>query len=180
MNQKPNRRQVLKAVGMAGIAGAVVKPDAAAAEPPLRIAGRDVEIQVTAISDRTLRVSVIPLSGGRLEAIPYDGALLVRKWREPAVRIRTASRATTLIAKHTMEFLPDPLSLHVSSGGTTVQQIAIDRDTGALTFSADSALLWLRRRWPTVRPARIEGHDAQRAGRLPLAHPRGGVSQSRG
>ena len=139
MNQKPNRRQMLKAVGVT--AGALLQPDATAAAPRLRIAGRDVEIRVAAISDRTLRISVIPFRDGRLEAIPNDGAVLVRKWVAPAIQIRNATSAKTPIANYSLEFLPDPLSLRISSEGTTVQQIGIDRDTGALTFNADSALL---------------------------------------
>ncbi len=139
MNQKPNRRQLLRAVGIT--AGVALQPTVPAAEPPLRVAGRDVEIQVSAISDQTLRFSVVPFRDSHLEAIPYDGALLVRKWKQPTARIRTAAGVKSAVADYSVEFLPDPLTLRVSSAGTTVQQIGIDRNNGALMFSADSALL---------------------------------------
>src|SRR5215467_12902145 len=83
------RRQVLKSVGAAS---ACLFP-AAAAEPPIQVAGRDVEIQIAAVSRNAVRLSVLPVRDGTPISVPMDGSLIKSSWSTPALSLRTLARA---------------------------------------------------------------------------------------
>jgi hypothetical protein len=74
-----NRRQVLKTAGasllMPGLAGAV--------DAPLRIAGQDVELQISPVSAHTFRLTALPIHEGRLATLPDIGTVVQASWGHP-------------------------------------------------------------------------------------------------
>ncbi len=140
--ERPSRRQILNLTGTAGMVIAGAKP-AAADNPRLRVAGREVEVRIAATSDRTTRISIVPVEEGRAEAIPDDGSLVARKWPEPAGRIRDSKAAEVKLAGRTVRFEPDSMSFLLEAEGRVIQRLRVDQETGALAFLVDSMLLGL-------------------------------------
>ena len=60
-----SRRTVLKGLGASGASRSSVQPPMPARMRRSSIAGRPVELAVTPIGDRIIRVSVVPLEDGR-------------------------------------------------------------------------------------------------------------------
>jgi alpha-glucosidase (family GH31 glycosyl hydrolase) len=101
----------------------------------LNVAGHDVEVQISAISPDTVRITVLPIQNGKAGSLPDDGALVKDSWA-PARTLRGSARAQSIKAGNLrVRFAPDPLTFTVqSSKGDQVQQIRIDRDSGAVSF----------------------------------------------
>lgn len=73
-----SRRTVLKGLGSAGAIPLRSSSTVVVDDPPLRVAGRPVEVTVTPIGLRIIRVSVIPMEDGRPAPIPgADGRFLL-------------------------------------------------------------------------------------------------------
>ena len=58
------------------------------ADTGLRIAGKDVEIQLTSVSPHTFRLTVQPIQDGKLVDIADDGTLLQTAFGTPAAKFR--------------------------------------------------------------------------------------------
>ncbi len=115
----------------------------------IRVAERDVQITITAVTLLTMRISVTPVGGGSA-SIPADGALAERSWPTPAARVagvppvrpvrvgNSVVRVTSAGADHA------PIHIRVSAAdGREVQQLTIDGTTGAVTFPISGPLLGL-------------------------------------
>jgi alpha-glucosidase (family GH31 glycosyl hydrolase) len=139
------RREILRQLAVASTAafvpsGGVRTSGAAPGASP------DCEIQVSSISAHTLRLSLLPVEGGQVSAIPMNGSLLQPSWGPPVAKLRGVVRAQTVRCGHlSLGISPDPLTFSVASEkGDTVQQLTVDRMTGAVSFaSGDSPLLGL-------------------------------------
>src|SRR5215469_11721500 len=61
---------------------------------PIQLAGREVELVITPISDATVRISLLPIEYGR--PIPVEESIVFPRdqWPEPAARIRTVAQQT--------------------------------------------------------------------------------------
>ncbi len=131
-----SRRRIIQSLGFTG-ASLLVR----AADAGLRIAGKDVEIRVTAVSPYTVRLTVQPVQDGRLAGIPDDGTLVRTELGAPAAKWRGSPPAQTVkLGDLRMAFTPDPLAFTLTtSKSETVQHLAIDKDTGAVSFSTGSA-----------------------------------------
>src|SRR5258708_4012845 len=79
-----SRRRWLKHVG----GGSAILPRLNAQTAGLQIAGRSVQIQITAVSAQTVRIAALPIEGGK--AVSDDGALI----RIPTAGIRTFSNGS--------------------------------------------------------------------------------------
>jgi alpha-glucosidase (family GH31 glycosyl hydrolase) len=145
MGKRYDRRDVLK--GMSAACAAYLLPvqeDSAARS--FRVAGQEVEIQITTVSAHTFRLSIIPLKAGEPVAIPMDGSLVRHSWGAPVVKLRGAARARTVRSGDLMiRVIGNPLTFTVESlTAAKVQQIAVDEETGAVSFhTGDSPLLGL-------------------------------------
>jgi len=104
----------------------------------------------------------LPLKDGRTEPIPDDGSLLRRPLAEPAVRTRTATGQELRHAGRTVKFLPDSMSFSIEAAGSVLQNLVIDRNSAALRFQMDSALLGLGEGGPQFD--RRGSRDAMRSG----------------
>ncbi|HLW81568.1 MAG TPA: TIM-barrel domain-containing protein [Candidatus Acidoferrales bacterium] len=148
MGKRYDRRDVLKSVS-AACAAYLLPVQEDSAERAFRVAGQEAEIQITTVSAHTFRLSIIPLKHGEPVAIPMDGSLAKHSWGEPAVKLRGAARARTVRSGDLMIRVTDnPLTFTVESPASSalakVQQIAVDEDTGAVSFDpGDSPLLGL-------------------------------------
>jgi alpha-glucosidase (family GH31 glycosyl hydrolase) len=130
-----NRRQLLKGFG-AGAAG-LLPSTQRAAEGGLRVAGQDVEIQTTSISEHTVQLTVRPIHGSEPM---QDGSLVRENWGQPAATLRSARAQTVRAGGFKIAFSPDPISLTVATAnGDRVQKIQVDSESGAVDFLTGSA-----------------------------------------
>src|SRR6185295_6939936 len=88
MMKTSNRREALKSIATTG-ACALLTSDAGLAETaPTQIAGRPIEVTVTAATPQTVRITIQPIENGQLVPISQDGALVKADWGTPALRWR--------------------------------------------------------------------------------------------
>jgi alpha-glucosidase (family GH31 glycosyl hydrolase) len=154
MTKKIPRREVLKGAGAAAVAALLPRKAAAAnatvaqsqSLSPLRIAGQDVEIQISSVSARTLRLSVLPLTNGRPAAIPENGSLVRSSWGAPVATLRGPLHDQSVkCGALTVNISASPLAFKISSPEqNSVQQLTLDPDSAAVSFPAgDVPLLGL-------------------------------------
>jgi alpha-glucosidase/alpha-D-xyloside xylohydrolase len=131
-----SRREVLKQIGTAG-AGLVLAPGVIRGQSAgLVIAGKTVQIVVSEVSPLTVRLTVLPLEGGRSATVPVDGALV----GEAGIRVRAERRSPERFdpiraGNLTVRFTGDPPTLHVeTSTGAPVQHLTLDAHAAGLSF----------------------------------------------
>ena len=142
MTKRYSRRQALKTLGAVS-ATAAFPLRFNAQEKELRVAGREVEIQITCVSPHTFRLTVFT---GESDLIANDGSLVRSDWGKPVAQFRgDFSRQQVKCGELNIEVAPDPLSFSVSnSHGQLVQKLGIDPQTGSLSFvTGNSPLLGL-------------------------------------
>jgi alpha-glucosidase/alpha-D-xyloside xylohydrolase len=139
MNEKTSRREALKSIGSAGVVALFDAQALAASDDAIRIAGAPVEITVSSVSAVTARLSVTPIINGRPQPLPHDGSLARRTWSAPAARITSLTRERqTRCGDLMVKISPDPLIIRVETmDGRLVQQLRLDKQTGALNFMLD-------------------------------------------
>jgi alpha-glucosidase/alpha-D-xyloside xylohydrolase len=139
-----NRRQVLKT--LAGTSAALTLPRGATGlKNRLQESSSDREIQITSISEHTVRLSVLTITNGKAAAIPWDGSLVQTSWGEPIARLR-GNRTP-------QEIKAGELSVHVSTNpiaftistlkGSRIQQLEVDADGNVSFATGNSPLLGL-------------------------------------
>jgi alpha-glucosidase (family GH31 glycosyl hydrolase) len=144
MINRYSRRQALKTLGAVSATAAFPLGLKAQAQPKeVLIAGRAVEIQITSVSPRTFRLTVLTEEAG---VIPSDGSLIRSDWGKPVAQFRgTFNHQQVKCGELNIEILPDPLSFRISeSRAQLVQKLGIDPQTGSLSFvTGNSPLLGL-------------------------------------
>jgi len=139
-----NRREVLK--NLAATSAALSLPRGATdLKALLQESTSDREIQITSISEHTVKLSVLPITNGKTAPIPLDGSLAQTSWGEPIARLRGNSAPQELKAGE--------LSLHVSASpiaftistrkGSRIQQFEVDPDGSVSFATGNSPLLGL-------------------------------------
>jgi alpha-glucosidase (family GH31 glycosyl hydrolase) len=133
-----SRRTALKGLGASGAVPLLGAAADAVADAPLRVAGQPVEVGVTS-NDGIIRISVIPLEGGRPRPIPDDGSLIRQDWRAPRGRLTSPGQIYSIALRAglgwNLTVATDPLSIRVEAAdGRLIQQIRVDSETGAFTF----------------------------------------------
>ncbi len=136
-NSSPSRRRIVQSLGAALLAPAA----AHSAATGLRIAGKDVELQLTPVSAHTFRVTIQPLESGKPVPLTDDGTLVQTSFGAPAAKFRENARAQTVkLGDLRVAFTPDPLALDIQTAGREpVQRIHIDPETGVLSFPTGAA-----------------------------------------
>ncbi len=135
MSGKLSRREMLKGMGAAGV-GALWGGGFARAQGELRIAGQTVELLISPVSARTVRVSLVPSGPGGPSPVPHDGALVRESWGPPVSRLRALTGTQRVRSGDlTVWISPEPLTLHVEdAGGRLVQRLRWDPHSGHMSF----------------------------------------------
>ena len=139
------RRGMLKKL-TAGSGALVGRGLAFPQETPIQIAGRPVEITLTPVSPKTVRITIAPIENGQVQPVPIDGALVKQNWGRPAARLRTLANSRSVkCGELIVKLSGNPLAIRVEGkGGHVVQQLTCDSATGNLTFpTGESPLLGL-------------------------------------
>jgi alpha-glucosidase/alpha-D-xyloside xylohydrolase len=128
-----HRRDAVKALGMAGAAW-TLRLDADGQGTPLAVAGTPVEVRLSALSDATLRVSIV---GRDLKPdLNLDGALAAFDERRADGGVGTHT-----VGKLRVSVTAAPVTVKVAdASGKAIQEFAVD-DSGSLQFLAGNAPL---------------------------------------
>src|SRR6266576_1455648 len=139
-----NRRQMLK--NLAATSAALSLPRGATdLKTLLQEPTSAREIQITSISEPTVKLSVVPITNGKTAPIPLDGSLVQTSWGEPIARLRGKQAPQELKAGE--------LSVHVSASpivftistrkGGRIQQLEVDPEGNVSFATGNSPLLGL-------------------------------------
>jgi alpha-glucosidase (family GH31 glycosyl hydrolase) len=146
MKKSISRRDALKSVATAG-AGALLRPALAIPQDgSIQVAGRPVEITLTAASAQTVRIAIQAIENGQPQPIPPDDVLVKENWGQPAARLRTLFGLRRVkCGDLTVKVSASPLTIRVEAkGGRLIQELKPDPTTGNVSFPAgDSPLLGL-------------------------------------
>ena len=155
MGSRISRRELLKRIGAAGAAaGSFARPASSAqttGQPSIVIAGQPIEVVITPASALTTRISLLPDGA---QPVPSDGSLVERPWPAPAARLtRLGGPRTVASGQLSVEVAwsrrdgtttAEALSLRVQAGNGLIQDLRVDQETAAVTFSTgDGPLLGL-------------------------------------
>src|SRR5487761_2157393 len=118
MKDSFSRRDAIKGVASAGTLALIKPASAMLPESPLVVNSAEVEIAVTTVSARTVRITVQPVRDGRAVPLPSDGALLREEWDQHVARMRTLSSARTLPSGNLHVTISDrPLTIRIEQAG---------------------------------------------------------------
>jgi alpha-glucosidase/alpha-D-xyloside xylohydrolase len=145
MSTQPSRREALKTIAAVS-AAAIIPRTIRAQEQSLLVAAREVEVQITSISKNTFRLTVLPISNGKIGTVPNDGSLARSDWGLPvAILSGDAAEREIQCGALGVRVTRKPLTLTISTANHDVlQRLKIDADTGGVSFlTGDSPLLGL-------------------------------------
>jgi alpha-glucosidase (family GH31 glycosyl hydrolase) len=131
-----SRRTTLKSLAASSL-GAVLAPRATATgAEPIVLAGRPVEIDITPVGDHIVRISIIPLDGGRPAPILSDGSLVQPNSGEPAARVTSLAQPFSIELKSgRVAVSADPLIIRVDAAdGRRVQELRCDAKSAGFGF----------------------------------------------
>jgi alpha-glucosidase (family GH31 glycosyl hydrolase) len=120
--------------GLALTVGGSLLPQALGqASHRFEIAGAAVEVWLTAVTDSTLRISVIAKGSGLTSAASFSGAgLKDRVWPTPIATV--GDSATMHWGARRIAVSADPLSISVHEGANEIQRLTFDAATGKVSF----------------------------------------------
>jgi alpha-glucosidase (family GH31 glycosyl hydrolase) len=131
-----NRREVLKA--LSGVASAVLLSQ----KWSKAVSDAQLEIQITSVSEHTLRLTIFPSGGEGRRKISLDGSLVKTGWGNPISRRAEGSVRQVSIGKFRIAISWNPLSIIVNDErGEEVQHFAWDQESAALSFSTGTGPL---------------------------------------
>ncbi len=109
----------------------------------IRIADRAVEIGVAQVSSHTMRLSLVPIENGETKSITNGGSIIPQAWVSPHARFRTLARTERIsLGKMTVQIKGEPLTITLAQqNGSSLQQLRIDEQTGAILFNLDDGPL---------------------------------------
>ena len=129
-----SRRETLSRLGGAAL---YLAGETARAADVLSIAGQPVELVLTPISSRMLRVSLLPVNGdGRSQAIASDPAIIASTSAAPMLRSRAAEGSKSAAwGRLRVSVSNEPLTIAVDDAdGQSIQRLEFDSATGAVSF----------------------------------------------
>lgn len=114
-----------------------VRPYPHPGAPPLVVAGRPVEVRVTPVGERTVRLTVLPLDGSGVPAAwPDEPAVVARQWNTPLLELRSAVPACSVQAGgvRVETATEHGVAFRLSGNGGLRQQLLVDAGSGTLQF----------------------------------------------
>jgi alpha-glucosidase (family GH31 glycosyl hydrolase) len=136
MTKPISRRDALKHLGAAGAGAILTRGVVRGQSSDIMVAGRPVEIVVSSLSPSTVRITVMPIAGGKPNAVPVDSALTPGGEGRAVATVRAFEqfkpvRAGTL----TVRFTAEPPTLHIETAkGQPVQRLVLDARAGGMSF----------------------------------------------
>ncbi|MFI5461419.1 MAG: TIM-barrel domain-containing protein [Isosphaerales bacterium] len=131
-----SRRAALLGLGVSGATTLLGASTAAAPDATFHIAGRPVELAVTAVGEQIVRLSIVPVEQGRSQPVSADLSLVERDWGAPIVRLTSLAEPRSVAcgdARVTVS--ADPLTVRiVAANGRLVQQFRFDAQTAGFAF----------------------------------------------
>src|SRR5579864_509241 len=163
MNKQYDRRQILQGMS-AACATYLLKGKDQSSKQSLRVAGRDVEVQIVSVSEHTFRLSVLPLKDGQVAEIPKDGSLVRDSWGAPVAIFQNAAQEKIITCdEFNISVNFGPLTFTIEKAKEKIQTLQIDEETGIVSFvTGDSPLLALGEGGPQFD--RRGNLDAMRSG----------------
>jgi alpha-glucosidase/alpha-D-xyloside xylohydrolase len=178
---------------LAGLSRTIPPAAVAEARPPqqlpIELAGTPVELTVTPVSEKTVRISLAPLDeSAAAQPLKDEPVIVKRAWAAPALRQRFAGKPQTAqVGGLTVSVSASPLAFEIKrADGSVAQALSIDSLTGEVTFKiGDRPLFGLGEGGPQFdRRGRLDpminSHDGYKkptfGGRMPipwLASPEG-------
>jgi alpha-glucosidase (family GH31 glycosyl hydrolase) len=134
-----SRRAVLNSLAVSGAMPLLNRP-LAATNAALFIAGKPVELTVTPVGDRIIRISLVPIEAGKPQAIPSTGALVEIPAEPPVLRVTELPEPRVVAcADAGVSLFPGPLVIRVArANGRIVQDLQFDEATGGFSFRLGS------------------------------------------
>jgi alpha-glucosidase (family GH31 glycosyl hydrolase) len=131
-----SRRTALQSIAVAGAAPLLGAGASEAESRDVRVAGRPVEMSLSPVGVRIVRVSLAPIDAGHAQSILDVGALVERQWESPVLRLTKLDEPRSVAcgdARVTVS--ADPLIVRIEAeGGRLVQVLRIDEKTGVVGF----------------------------------------------
>jgi alpha-glucosidase (family GH31 glycosyl hydrolase) len=143
MKDSFTRRDALKGMVSAGTLALMKPASAVVQEPALAAAADQVEISITSISPRTVRITAQPLRDGQVVPLSSDGALVDEQWGPPLVRLRALSGPRTLRGGDLRITVSGaPLTFRVEDqAGAVIQELTFDAASSELRFDTGERVL---------------------------------------
>jgi alpha-glucosidase len=145
MKDQFNRREVVKAALIAGATAMLNPARAEAAEESLSVGSTPVELNVTAVSAQTIRLTILPVLNGTAEQVQSDGSLVERESSPALAQIRSLSGVRVLRSGDLVISLsPRPLSIRIETqAGRVAQELTLDQHSDLWFNLAGSSLFGL-------------------------------------
>src|SRR5258708_25095690 len=116
---------------------AICQLDCAFASSPIRFAGQNAELFLTAVNSNTIRITLMPkgVNSGELD-LSNSPVLVPRHWPEPALKLSETRRARSFkIGEWRVEIASAPLTIDVfNRAGRPVQRLGFDEAKGEAAF----------------------------------------------
>jgi len=146
MKRSISRREVLGSLVCAGTAtlltGAKGSAQSGASPQPVVVAGKNVELRITSISEYTLRISIVPIENSTPAELVSSGSLAPQSFPEPRARFRNDSDFKKVsLGRLSVSASLNPLTITVEESGRELQLLRIDQATGSLAFKSGDKLL---------------------------------------
>ena len=131
-----SRREALKRLGTASAGIVLAQGVIRGQSSDIVIAGKPVEIVVSSVNPSTVRITALPIDGGRAATVPTDGALVPAAEGRAMARRRARDRFDWVRAGHiTVGFTDEPPTLHVkTTAGKIVQRLTFDARAAGMSF----------------------------------------------
>jgi alpha-glucosidase/alpha-D-xyloside xylohydrolase len=136
MAKPVSRREALKRMATAGGGILLTRGVFRGQSSDVVVAGKSVEITVSSLGPSTLRLTVLPIDGGRVTRVPVDGALVGDAEGRTLARRRGPDRFDPVRAGNlTVRFTNAPPTLHIDTAtGAPVQRLALNAQTAGMSF----------------------------------------------
>jgi alpha-glucosidase (family GH31 glycosyl hydrolase) len=136
MHKPLTRREALKRIGTASAGIVLARGVIRGQSSDIIVAGQPVEIVVSFMSSSTVRLTVLPIEGGRPVGVPADGAVVQTGEGRALARRRGGERFDPVHAGNlVVKFEADPPTLHVETkAGRPVQRLMLDARAAGMSF----------------------------------------------